>query len=122
LCIGETLDERETGMIESVLKDQILGCLAKTKPGVRLIVAYEPVWAIGTGKVATPQQVNETHYIVKNLLASAGFPEAQILYGGSVKPDNAQELLRIPNVDGFLVGGASLEVNSFVSIIQNSLS
>jgi triosephosphate isomerase len=87
----------------------------KSKP---LVIAYEPVWAIGTGKVATPEQVAETHTDVFNILNSLGFT-APILYGGSVKPDNAKKLLEQSYVSGFLVGGASLEVDSFLKIASN---
>lgn len=115
LCIGETLKEREEHRTKSVLKEQLVLGLAKADKSKTLVIAYEPVWAIGTGKVATPEQVQETHKDVYEILQSLGF-KAPILYGGSVKPDNAAGLVRIPHVDGFLVGGASLEVASFQKI------
>ncbi|WP_413288546.1 triose-phosphate isomerase [Bdellovibrio sp. HCB337] len=115
LCIGETLQEREAGQTKSVLKTQLTAGLAKADKVKTLVVAYEPVWAIGTGKVATPEQVQETHKDVFEILSTLGFT-APILYGGSVKPDNAAGLIQIPHVDGFLVGGASLEVPSFQKI------
>jgi triosephosphate isomerase len=115
LCIGETLQEREAGQTKEVLKTQLTQGLAKADKTKVLVVAYEPVWAIGTGKVATPEQVQETHKDVYETLGSLGF-KAPILYGGSVKPDNAAGLIQIPHVDGFLVGGASLDVASFQKI------
>ena len=118
-CIGETLQEREANKVSQVLETQIKVGLSKADSGKPVIVAYEPVWAIGTGKIATPAQVMETHRIVYDLLSSIGFASAPILYGGSVKPDNSKELLQIPHVDGFLVGGASLEVESFLAIVRS---
>lgn len=118
LCIGETLQEREAGQTKTVLKTQLSEGLAKADMIQPLVVAYEPVWAIGTGKVATPEQVRETHQDVYDILGDLGFT-APILYGGSVKPENAVGLVQIPNVDGFLVGGASLEVDSFKKICES---
>ncbi len=118
-CIGETLQEREANKVTQVLETQIKAGLSKADSGKPLIVAYEPVWAIGTGKIATPAQVKETHQIVYGLLESVGFASSPILYGGSVKPDNSKELLQIPHVDGFLVGGASLEPDSFLAIVRS---
>jgi triosephosphate isomerase len=115
LCVGETLAERESGKTKDVLKTQLVEGLAKADKAKSLVVAYEPVWAIGTGKVATPEQVQETHKDVFEILQSLGFT-APVLYGGSVKPDNAASLIQIPHVDGFLVGGASLEAASFQKI------
>lgn len=117
LCIGETLGEREAGETRFVLQRQLSEGLAKADKKKPFVVAYEPVWAIGTGRVATPEQVRETHQDVANLLKELGF-QAPILYGGSVKPDNASGLIQIPHVDGFLVGGASLEVASFRKICE----
>jgi triosephosphate isomerase len=117
LCLGETLQEREGAKTFDVLKRQLqqgLSLADKTKP---LAIAYEPVWAIGTGKVAGPEQVQEAHQFLYNQLLLMGFSkETPLLYGGSVKPDNARTLITIPHVNGFLVGGASLEVDSFLSI------
>jgi triosephosphate isomerase (TIM) len=107
-CVGETEDEREAGRTEDVLRRQ----LSALEPDDNLVVAYEPVWAIGTGKTATPELAQDAHSFVKSLL---GVP---VLYGGSVKPDNAAELLAGPDVDGALVGGASLELDSFTAICR----
>jgi triosephosphate isomerase len=105
-CVGETDDERERGETEDVLRRQVSVLEAHED----LVVAYEPVWAIGTGKTATPDQAQEAHAFVKSLL------DVPVLYGGSVKPDNAEELLAQPDVDGALVGGASLDVDTFAEI------
>lgn len=116
LCIGETLEEREATHTFRVLETQLLLGLAKADKAKPVVIAYEPVWAIGTGKVATPEQVAETHTDVFNILKSIGFEKSPILYGGSVKPDNAAGLIKQAHVNGFLVGGASLEVKSFIEI------
>jgi len=105
-CVGETQAEREGGQTEQVLRRQV----AVLEPHERLVVAYEPVWAIGTGLTATPEMAQEAHAFIKTLL------DAPVLYGGSVKPDNAATLMAQPDVDGALVGGASLDVESFASI------
>jgi triosephosphate isomerase len=105
-CVGETEDERERGETEDVLRRQV--SVLETEDN--LVVAYEPVWAIGTGKTATPEIAHEAHAFIKGLL------DVPVLYGGSVKPDNAEELLAQPDVDGALVGGASLDVESFAAI------
>ena len=107
-CIGETEAEREQGATEDVLRRQ----LAVLEPDDNLALAYEPVWAIGTGKTATPATAQEAHAFVKSLL------DAPVLYGGSVKRDNAAELLAQPDVDGALVGGAALELESFTAICR----
>lgn len=121
-CVGETLEEREGGKTEAVLLAQLTEGLKDITEsnGKSLVVAYEPVWAIGTGKIATPEQVKETHGFISKTLIQLGLATTPILYGGSVKAANAQELIQIPYVSGFLVGGASLEVASFVDLIQNS--
>ncbi|KYG61524.1 triose-phosphate isomerase [Bdellovibrio bacteriovorus] len=116
LCIGETLQERESKKTFRVLETQLQLGLQKADKSKPLVIAYEPVWAIGTGKVATPEQVAETHTDVFNILKTLGFETTPILYGGSVKPDNAGELIKQPHVSGFLVGGASLEPASFAKI------
>jgi triosephosphate isomerase len=116
-CIGETLAEREAGKTADVLRGQLRLGLEKAAADKPLVIAYEPVWAIGTGKVATAEQVRETHAQVFEMLKNLGFT-APILYGGSVKPDNAATLIALPHVDGFLVGGASLEVSSFKKICE----
>jgi triosephosphate isomerase (TIM) len=115
-CVGETEAEREAGETEAVLRRQV----AAIQGGVddedleRLAIAYEPVWAIGTGRTATPDQAEEAHVLIKGML------DVRVLYGGSVKPDNAAELLAQPDVDGALVGGASLEVESFAAICETA--
>jgi triosephosphate isomerase (TIM) len=105
-CVGETEQERESGETEDVLRRQVSLLEAEDN----LVVAYEPVWAIGTGKTATPEIAQQAHELIKGLL------DVPVLYGGSVKPENAEELLSLPAVDGALVGGASLDVESFASI------
>jgi triosephosphate isomerase len=107
-CVGETEEQRDVGETEDVLRRQVAVLAAHPK----LLVAYEPVWAIGTGKTATPEIAQEAHAFIKSLL------DVPVLYGGSVKPDNAEELLAQPDVDGALVGGASLDVDSFVTICR----
>lgn len=116
LCIGETLEEREGLHTFRTLETQLHLGLAKADKLKPVVIAYEPVWAIGTGKVATPEQVAETHTDVFGILKALGFETTPILYGGSVKPDNAAGLIQQPHVNGFLVGGASLEVKSFIEI------
>ncbi len=122
LCVGETLEQREAGEMESVLRGQIESSLAGVESLSDLILAYEPVWAIGTGRTATPQQAQEAHAFCRGAIAEKWGQEAaqgiSLLYGGSVKPDNAAELLAQPDIDGVLVGGASLEVDSFKAIAQ----
>ncbi len=111
-CVGESEEERESGQMELVLRLQVEAIAEATGASEQLVLAYEPVWAIGTGKTATPDQAREAHAFVKTLLP------VPVLYGGSVKPENAEELLSQPDVDGALVGGASLEVDSFTAICQ----
>jgi triosephosphate isomerase (TIM) len=123
ICVGETLDEREGELTSEVIERQVRGALEKFTPDQAkiLVVAYEPVWAIGTGRTATPQQAQEVHHQIRSLLTELfGKDTAQairILYGGSVKPDNAAELLAQTDIDGGLVGGASLKVDDFSAII-----
>jgi len=124
ICVGETLSERETGRAHHVVEAQVKGALSGLAPGqVRaLTLAYEPVWAIGTGRTATPDQAEEMHAHVRKTVAGLfGADIAQgvrILYGGSVKPENAGELLQRSEIDGALVGGASLQADSFALIVK----
>jgi triosephosphate isomerase len=123
LCVGEQLSEREAGQTADVVKSQFEGSLAgiSAEDASQIVIAYEPVWAIGTGKVATPDQAEEVHADLRSLLESTYnsqvAEQVRIQYGGSVKPDNASELLAQPNIDGALVGGASLKADSFLGII-----
>jgi triosephosphate isomerase len=123
LCVGETEDEREAGDTERKLRHQVQEGLEKTETE-RLgdvVIAYEPIWAIGTGLVATPEQAQDAIAFVRALVADRDREQAErtrILYGGSVKPDNAAELLALPDVDGALVGGASLDVADFTALIE----
>lgn len=123
ICIGETLEEREKNITNDVLTTQVKGCLAGLPSAdvERSIVAYEPVWAIGTGKTATKEQAEEAHRVIRNVIAGLYSNETAekvvIQYGGSVKADNAKELLSQPNIDGALVGGACLKADSFTAII-----
>jgi triosephosphate isomerase len=107
-CVGETEAEREAGQTEDVLRRQA----SVLEANEQLVLAYEPVWAIGTGKTATPEQAQAAHAFLRGLI------DVPVLYGGSVKPDNAAELLALPDADGALVGGASLEVESFAAICK----
>ena len=122
LCVGETEEERERGDTERKLRHQVQEDLARV-PDERLgevVIAYEPIWAIGTGKVATLEQAQEAIAFVRALVADRSREQAErtrVLYGGSVKPDNAAELLALPDVDGALVGGASLDAESFAAIV-----
>ncbi len=124
LCVGETLSQREAGQAESVVAAQLHAGLAGLAPDqvVSTTIAYEPVWAIGTGVTASPDQAQEMHAFIRSVLASTypSFVAAQtrIQYGGSVKPSNAAELLAQPDIDGALVGGAALTVESFVAIVR----
>ncbi len=123
ICVGETLEEREKNITDQVLTTQVKGVLAGLSSAdvERSIVAYEPVWAIGTGKTATKEQAEEAHKVIRNVItqlySTAVSDKVVIQYGGSVKGDNAKELLSQPNIDGALVGGACLKAESFASII-----
>lgn len=125
VCIGETLDERESGQTEVVVAEQLSAVL--DAEGINLeqmIVAYEPVWAIGTGKTASPEQAQQVHAFIRQMLKNADEQAAekiQILYGGSVKPDNAKTLFAEDDIDGGLIGGASLKAESFMGIYQAAL-
>jgi triosephosphate isomerase len=116
-CVGESEEEREAGQTELVLRVQveaIRDAIDSRAPG-RVFLAYEPIWAIGTGKTATPELADDAHAFIKSIL------DVPVLYGGSVKPDNADELLASPNIDGALVGGASLDVDSLVAICRAAI-
>jgi triosephosphate isomerase len=125
-CVGETLEEREKGITEKVVENQLRKGLENLKlaNSDRLIIAYEPVWAIGTGKTATPDQAQDVHKFIRGLVAEVFSENVSqniiILYGGSVKPENSADLLSKPDIDGALVGGACLKAESFVSIIASA--
>jgi triosephosphate isomerase len=126
VCLGETLTEREAGQTFQVVTQQFTGSFAGLTADdmAKVVIAYEPVWAIGTGKVATPAQAEEVHAALRKLLethfGAAVANVVRIQYGGSVKPDNAAELLAQPNIDGALVGGASLKAESFLGIVAGA--
>jgi triosephosphate isomerase len=123
VCIGETLAQREAGQTDAVVAQQLGAVLAAISADdvAKLVLAYEPVWAIGTGKTATPQMAQDVHQVLraqlaaKNAVAAAG---VQILYGGSMKPENAKELMAMPDIDGGLIGGAALKAADFLAIIH----
>jgi triosephosphate isomerase len=125
--VGETLKEREANRTEAVIRTQITGGLAGLSKNEMLetVIAYEPVWAIGTGKTATPQQAQDVHAFIRKLLAQLFDADTaarvRIQYGGSVKPDNAKELLGQPDIDGALVGGASLKADGFAAIVKATI-
>ncbi|MCI0707527.1 MAG: triose-phosphate isomerase [Ignavibacteriae bacterium] len=126
VCVGETLDEREKNITDQVVTSQVKGALREISSAdmENIIIAYEPVWAIGTGKNATPQQAEDVHRLIRKLIGQMyNWTVAEkliIQYGGSVKPDNAAELLKQSNIDGALVGGACLKADSFTQIIQSA--
>jgi triosephosphate isomerase len=126
VCVGETQDKRESGLTEAVLRWQISCALNGIKPEQAgpILIAYEPIWAIGTGSVARPEQVSDAHRIIRKEIAEHLGPDAatniRILYGGSVKPDNIAGLMAEPEIDGALVGGASLDPHCFATIIHNA--
>jgi len=128
VCVGELLSERQAGQTGSVIRRQVEGSLAGLSAAdvERTVIAYEPVWAIGTGQVATPQQAEEVHLDLRRILAgrynTATAQRVRILYGGSVKPSNAGELLGQPDIDGALVGGASLKADDFLGIASAARS
>ncbi len=124
VCVGESLKEREAGRAEEVVESQVKKCLEglDLQQIKKLIIAYEPVWAIGTGKIATPHQAQEMHSFIRGILEELWGKKIcssmRIQYGGSVKPENIKELMKQPDIDGALVGGASLIINSFVKIVK----
>ncbi len=126
MCVGETLEERESEKTMEVVKTQVTGGLKGLSAEFidKLVVAYEPVWAIGTGKTASPQQAQEVHAMIRGLLVEL-YDESlsegkRILYGGSVKPDNVEELMKEKDIDGGLIGGASLKVDSFAALVKKT--
>jgi triosephosphate isomerase len=126
VCVGERLEEREAGLTHNVLELQVSIALEGIDPSVAapIIFAYEPVWAIGTGRTATPEIANDAHKLIRGQIASSLTPalaaSTRILYGGSVKPDNAKSLCNLDDIDGALVGGASLDPRSLADIIHNA--
>jgi triosephosphate isomerase len=124
VCVGETLEQRDQGIAERVVNGQLGGGLGglTVSDMERIIVAYEPVWAIGTGRTATPEQAQEMHAFIRRVLraqhSDAAADKLRILYGGSVKPDNIASLMKQPDIDGALVGGASLKAESFAQIVK----
>jgi len=124
VCVGETLEQRDQGNAERVVSTQLAGGLSGLTASDldRIIVAYEPVWAIGTGRTATPEQAQEMHAFIRRVFAEGHSPAAaaalRVLYGGSVKPDNISGLMKQPDIDGALVGGASLKAESFAEIVN----
>lgn len=126
LCVGELLDEREKNLTEKVIQTQMNAVLpfVNKDDWSKIVIAYEPVWAIGTGKVATPVQAQEAHAILRKWLSdnvsSSVSASTRIIYGGSVKPDNCVDLSKKPDIDGFLVGGASLVAEQFVAIVNSA--
>ena len=123
VCVGETLSQREAGQTEQIVgaqTDAVLTTLSESE-FANIVIAYEPVWAIGTGKTATPQMAQEVHAVLRQKLAakdSSAAAKVRILYGGSMKPDNARELLEMPDIDGGLIGGASLKAEDFLAIVR----
>ena len=126
VCIGETLEEREGGKTEAVLDTQIKGAFASISADdfKKVVIAYEPVWAIGTGKTATPEMAQETHAFIRKVLAGlygAAAEETVIQYGGSMKPENSKELVAQKDIDGGLIGGAALKADSFYDLVKNAI-
>ncbi|MEI7542470.1 MAG: triose-phosphate isomerase [bacterium] len=124
LCVGEKLEEREKGITNDIVKNHIVGGLAgiPKEKMINIVIAYEPVWAIGTGKTATPDQAQAVHKFIRETITSlydeATAQSVRIQYGGSVKPDNAKTLMNMPDIDGALVGGAALKADSFEAIVK----
>ena len=120
LCVGENLNQRNDDQVFKILEKQLSTCLNNINDKSNIIIAYEPIWAIGTGKTATTAIITETHDMIRNILNDIGFDgeKISILYGGSVNRNNAKELIALNDVDGFLIGGASLDVNHFYDIFK----
>jgi len=127
VCVGETLEQREAGDMEKVVESQVRGSLAGLSANdlLNTVLAYEPVWAIGTGKTASPEQAQEVHALIRGVLKDIAdehvADSVRIQYGGSVKPNNAKELFGQPDIDGGLIGGAALKADSFIEIIKGAL-
>lgn len=127
ICVGERLEQREANETKEVVEHQVNGAFRdlNSEDAEKTVVAYEPVWAIGTGRTATPEQANEVHLFIRELLSSEFGKQCaekiNILYGGSVKPENSRELLEMPEIDGALVGGASLDAESFEKIVRSAI-
>tara|TARA_B110000438_G_scaffold89379_1_gene88848 strand:+ start:608 stop:1354 length:747 start_codon:yes stop_codon:yes gene_type:complete len=125
ICVGETLLERRDSMTDKVIERQVLTALSQINDKTRLkvVIAYEPVWAIGTGESASPEQAQKVHLLIRGFLSKYDMPlseSTRILYGGSVKPDNAASLFAMPDIDGGLIGGASLDAKSFINICRST--
>lgn len=124
ICIGETLEERENGRTIQICQNEIFGSVPESATAKNTVIAYEPIWAIGTGKTPTAADVEDVHAAIRKALAKklgrATAEKVRILYGGSVKPNNAKEFLALPDVDGALIGGASLKVDDFIEIAKNA--
>ncbi len=122
MCVGETLEERESGITEKIVTEQVRQGLKDVSDLEGVVLAYEPVWAIGTGKTATPEQAEEVHASIRatisDMYGELAAEHLRIQYGGSVKPSNAVELFAMPNIDGGLIGGASLKADDFVAIVK----
>ncbi|WP_243612411.1 triose-phosphate isomerase [Shimia aestuarii] len=121
VCIGESLAQRDAGETLALIGSQLAGSLPDTATGANTVIAYEPIWAIGTGRIPTLEQINEVHEFIRTILTDRFGGEGhafRILYGGSVKPENASEIFSVANVDGALVGGASLKADDFQAIID----
>jgi len=126
VCVGETLAEREAGKTEKIVTTQVRDSLAGLGDGLKkIVVAYEPVWAIGTGKTASPAQAQEVHALIRRVLATLSDGHTatgiRIQYGGSMKPENAKELMSQPDIDGGLIGGAALKADAFAAIVRGAL-
>lgn len=124
VCLGETLEQRESNRTAEIVSNQFRGAFDGISDFSNITIAYEPVWAIGTGRNATPQQAREVHLILRQMLndKTADSAKIRLLYGGSVKPDNAGELYKQDDIDGFLVGGASLKATDFAAIVQGTMA
>ena len=116
LCVGETSEQRENNQTITTIETQLKNCLKNIKEINNIVIAYEPIWAIGTGKNASPVQVEEVHKFIKNIISKLYKSNIRVIYGGSVKENNIKELMKKNNIDGALVGGSSLPTKSFANI------